>query len=271
MHASQAYAESVAEFALGLAILGCRRAYSSHEIMRAGGWGTDPAALGLKATLVRMRREIRPSLRAMGLEPLALRIWRKTGPLLVTRSGSGGQRRDLRGATAGLIGWGANARAFATRLNAAGAHVLAWSERGEIGSEASTASLSEVLSADIVSLHRGLTPATRHFLGAAELAHLQPGAVLLNVARGALIEPGALVDRLRKGDIFACLDSYEDEPLAADHPLRRLPNVFLTSHIAGGAPQMHSAAVEEIVGKVAARLRGQAAETLCAVRIANMT
>jgi phosphoglycerate dehydrogenase-like enzyme/predicted dehydrogenase len=271
MHASHAYAESVAEFALGLAILGRRRAFSSHEIMRAGGWGADPATLGLKATLRRVRREIRPSLRAMGLEPVALRLWRKTSPLLVTRSSSGGQTHDLRGATAGLIGWGANARAFARRLNAAGAHVLAWSEHAEIGSEASTTSLSEVLSADIVSLHRGLTPETRHFLGAAELARLQPGAVLVNVARGALIEPSALVDRLRQGDVFACLDSYEDEPLAADHPLRRLPNVFLTSHIAGCAPQMHAAAVEEIVGKVAARLRGQATETLCAARIASMT
>ena len=200
-----------------------------------------------------------------------MRLWRKAGPLLVTRPGAGGQSRDIIGATAGLIGWGANARAFARRLNAAGARVLAWSERGEIGSEASAASLSEVLSADIVSLHRGLTPATWHFLGAAELARIRPGAVLINVARGALIEPGALVDRLRQGDIFACLDSYEDEPLAADHPLRQLPNVFLTSHIAGGAPGMHIAAAEEIVGKVAARLRGQAAETLGAGRIATMT
>ncbi len=269
MHASQSYAESVAEFALALAILGRRRAFLSHEIMRSGGWGTDPAALGFTATFRRARRAVQPHLRVLGLEPLAMRVWRQARPRLVP--GSAGPARDLGGATAGLIGWGANARAFAGRLGSAGVRVLAWSEHGEIGSEASAVSLAEVLAADIVSLHRGLTPATRHCLGTAELARLRPGAVLINVARGALIEPGALLDRLRQGDIFACLDTFEEEPLAADHPLRQLPNVFLTSHIAGGAPQMHAAAAEEIVDRLAAHLRGLLAETISAARIATMT
>ena len=271
MHASEAYADSVAEFALGLAILGRRRAFLSHEIMRTGGWGTDPAARGLAGRFRRARRGLRPSLRALGLEPLAMRAWRKTKPLLGHAPSGTAQVRDLKGATAGLIGWGANARAFARRLGAAGVRVLAWSEHGEIGGEASAVSLADALSADIVSLHRGLTPATRHFLGAAELARLKPGAVLINVARGALIEPGALVNRMRQGDIFACLDTYEEEPLAASHPLRQLPNVFLTSHIAGGAPQMHAAAAEEIVAKIAAYLRGEGTETIPAGRLATMT
>jgi phosphoglycerate dehydrogenase-like enzyme/predicted dehydrogenase len=271
MHASRAYADSVAEFALGLAILGRRRAFLSHEIMRTGGWGTDPAILGLKGAFRGARRKLRPALRAVGLEPLAMGVWRKAGPLLAASPQGSRQARDLKGATAGLIGWGANASALARRLDAAGVRVLAWSEHGEIDGKASAASLAEVLSADIVSLHRGLTPATRHFLGAAELARLKPGAVLINVARGALIEPGALMDRLRQGDIFACLDSYEEEPLAAGHPLRQLPNVFLTSHIAGGAPQMQAAAAEEIVAKVAAYLRGDSVETIAAGRIATMT
>ena len=271
LHASRAYADSVAEFALGLAILGRRRAFLSHEIMRAGGWGTDPAALGLKGTFRRARLRLRPSLRALGLEPLAMGVWRKAGPLLAGSPQGDGKAHDLRGATAGLIGWGANARAFARYLGAAGVRVLAWTAHGEIGGEASAVSLAEALSADIVSLHRGLTPATRHFLGAAELARLKPGAVLINVARGALIEPGALVDRLRQGDIFACLDTYEEEPLAANHPLRQLPNVFLTPHIAGGAPEMHAAAAEEIVAKVAAYLGGDVTQTIPAGRIATMT
>ncbi len=118
------------------------------------------------------------------------------------------------------------------------------------------ASLDEVLAADIVSLHRGLTPVTRHFLGAAELAKLRPGTVLINVARGALIEPDALLARLGQGDIFACLDTFEHEPLPASHPLRELENVFLTSHIAGGSPDMHAASAEEVVGKVASFLAG---------------
>jgi phosphoglycerate dehydrogenase-like enzyme len=179
--------------------------------------------------------------------------------------------RDLRGASAGLIGWGANARAFARHLTAAGVRVMAWSEHGTVDGQASRVSLGEALAADIVSLHRGLTPATRHFLGAAELARLRTGAVLINVARGALIEPTALLDRLSRGDIFACLDTFEDEPLAATHPLRRMPNVFLTAHIAGGAPEMHAAAAEEIVAKLAAYLRGAQADTIAAARLATMT
>ena len=96
-------------------------------------------------------------------------------------------------------------------------------------------SLSEALACDVVSLHRGLTPQTLHCLGEAELAKLRPGTVLINTARGALIEPRALITRLRRGDIFACLDTFEDEPPDASDPLRALPNVFLTSHIAGGS------------------------------------
>jgi phosphoglycerate dehydrogenase-like enzyme/predicted dehydrogenase len=269
MHASEAYAESVAEFALGLAILGRRRAFLSHEILRAGGWGSDPGMLGLVGTVRRAARKARPSLKAAGLEKLVLGAWRRTKPLVAC--GPGGVARDLKGATAGLIGWGANARAFARRLSDAGARVLAWSEHATVGGEASRVSLGEALAADIVSLHRGLTPATRHFLGAAELSRLRPGTVLINVARGALIEPGALIDRLGRGDIFACLDTFEEEPLPAAHPLRRMPNVFLTAHIAGGAPEMHAVAAEEIVGKLAAHLRGENAQTITAARLASMT
>ena len=141
--------------------------------------------------------------------------------------------RDLKGATVGLIGWGANARAFAARLAYAGAKVLAYSEHADANDirrgGAEPASLGAVLACDIVSLHRGLTPKTRHGLDAAALDKLRPGAVLINVARGALIEPNSLVARLRRGDIFACLDTFEEEPLPASHPLtdiaERVPHV----------------------------------------------
>jgi phosphoglycerate dehydrogenase-like enzyme len=173
----------------------------------------------------------------------------------------------------GLVGWGANARAFARRLCASGAQVLVWSEHatGSQIEDAIPASLEEVLAADIVSLHRGLTPATQHFLGEPELARLRPGAVLINVARGALIEPRALVDRLRRGDVFACLDTYDEEPPDRDSPLRQLPNVFLTSHIGGGSPEMHQAAADEVVGKVAAWLQGAGGASIEPVRFSTMT
>jgi phosphoglycerate dehydrogenase-like enzyme len=136
---------------------------------------------------------------------------------------------------------------------------------------AAPASLAEALAADIVSLHRGLTPATRHGIGAAALDRLRPGALLINVARGALIEPDALVARLRRGDVTACLDTFEQEPLPRRHPLRRLPNVFLTPHIAGGSPDMHAAAAREVIAKVAAHLDGRPVDTLTAARLASMT
>jgi phosphoglycerate dehydrogenase-like enzyme len=174
-----------------------------------------------------------------------------------------------------LVGWGANARAFTRRLIDSGARVLVWSEHAtdaeRVFAGAAVASLAQVLAADIVSLHRGLTPATRHAVGMAELARLRPGALLINLARGALIEPDALLQRLRQGDIFACLDTYEEEPLPASHPLRTLPNVFLTSHLGGGSAAMHAAAAAEVCAKVAAYLRGDDVESLSLRRLKTMS
>ena len=268
VNGSAAYAESVAEFALGLAILGRRRAFLSHELMRAGGWGTVSRVRGLKGMLDRTARSLRPAIKAAGLEPFFLRLWKAVTPSLGLPVQSRVLPRDLQGATVGLVGWGPNARAFAERLVRVPAHVLVFSEHAEEddirSSGAVPASLGEVLAADIVSLHRGLTASTRHCLGAAELAKLRPGTVLINIARGALFEPNALLARLRQGDIFACLDTYEAEPLSASHPLRNLPNVFLTSHIAGGSPDNYAAAAAEVVRKVAAHLGGDLSQVISA-------
>jgi phosphoglycerate dehydrogenase-like enzyme/predicted dehydrogenase len=275
VNGSAAYAESVAEFALGLAILGRRRAFLSHDVMRSGGWGTVPRAAGFRGMLNRAARRLRPAIRAVGLESFFLRLWKTASPLVGMPGQSPVRPRDLQGATVGLVGWGANARAFAERLGRAQAHVLVYSEHAaeeDIRScGAVPVSLTEVLAADIVSLHRGLTESTRHRLGAAELAKLRPGTVLINLARGALIEPNALLGRLKRGDIFACLDTYDEEPLIASHPLRRLPNVFLTSHIAGGSPDNYAAAASEVVRKVAAHLAGHATQSLSAERLRTMS
>ncbi len=275
VNASAAYARSVAEFALGLAILGRRRAFLSHEIMRRGGWGIDLRRSGWRGRLRWLAQQTRPFARAAGLERFFVGIWRKGGPLV---EGSGAQLAEasqLQGATVALIGWGANARAFAGLLAGLRARVLVYSEHASSAeirrAGAAPASLGEALSADIVSLHRGLNRSTRHFLGVAELDKLRPGTILINIARGALIDPVALLTRLRRGDIFACLDTYEEEPMRALHPLRRLPNVFLTSHIAGGSADMHAAAAEEVVQKVAACLAGQAVEPVSAGRLRTMS
>jgi len=275
VNASTAYAQSVAEFALGLAILGRRQAFYSHQLMRRGGWGTQPRLPGWRGTLTRSATRLLPALRVCGLEPVLRKLWRRARPAIGLQPNPTGQGRELRQATVGLIGWGANAQAFCARCRASGARVLVYTEHAAAAAIAAAgarpASLADTLAADVVSLHRGLTRDTQHFLGAAELARLRPGAVLINVARGALIEPVALLARLKRGDIFACLDTFPEEPLAAANPWRRLPNVFLTSHIAGGSADMHAAAAEEVVQKVAALLAGAPAEVITAARLGMMT
>jgi phosphoglycerate dehydrogenase-like enzyme/predicted dehydrogenase len=275
VNAGAAHADSVAEFALGLAILGRRRAFASDRIMRRGGWGVIAQPQGWRGALFRSARALRPVLAKAGLEPALLKAWRKSRPLHGVDGASTGPSRDLRGATVGLIGWGANAQAFAARLLAAGAKVGVFSEHAsseEIREAGATpVSLGEALVADIVSLHRGLSPTTRHCLGAEELARLRPGAVLINVARAALIEPKALLARLKQGDVFACLDVFEVEPPPADDPLRRLPNVLLTSHIAGGSKDMRAAALREVLDKIERRLTGQPASAVTPERLRTMS
>lgn len=95
-------------------------------------------------------------------------------------------------------------------------------------------SLDYVLSRnDVVVCLAPLTPSTRRMIGARELDLIPSGAVLVNVSRGPIIDPAALVARLERGDIVGCFDVFDPEPIPADNPIRRLPNVFLTPHIAG--------------------------------------
>jgi phosphoglycerate dehydrogenase-like enzyme/predicted dehydrogenase len=275
VNASSAYADSVAEFALGLAILARRRAFSSDVVMRSGGWGTDLASTGYRGLVRRIGKRARPVLARFGLDRLPFQVWQRATGAHAMNRGVIGAPRDLRGAVAGLLGWGENARVFASHLLRAGARIVVFSEHASpediIEAGAAPVSLAEALASDIVSLHRGLTPGTRHFLGAPELARLRPGTVLINTARGALIEPTSLLARLRQGDIFACLDTFDEEPLTAPHPLRELQNVFLTSHIAGGSKDMHSASAEEVILKVISHLNGQSVDSISADRLKTMT
>jgi D-3-phosphoglycerate dehydrogenase / 2-oxoglutarate reductase len=104
---------------------------------------------------------------------------------------------------------------------------------------------------DYVALTCPLTPETQGLASAAMLARMKHGAWLLNVARGAVVEEAALLAALREGRIGAALDVYWQQPLAADHPLRSLPNVLLTPHVAGltreSATAMSTVACEEVV------------------------
>jgi len=150
---------------------------------------------------------------------------------------------QLLGKTLGVFGIGAIGARVIALGRALGMEVLAWSARGDAAriaaAGARAARKEEILrEADIVTLHMRLSPETRDFLGERELALLKPGSILINTGRGALIEQGALLDALGRGEIRAGLDVFHDEPLKAGDPILSLPNVVLSPHNAGQTPEV---------------------------------
>jgi phosphoglycerate dehydrogenase-like enzyme len=143
---------------------------------------------------------------------------------------------ELYGKTIGLVGCGAVGEQVAARLFSFGCRVLAYdpytNPEHVQAAGAELASLDELLgAADIVSLHAALTPETRDMVDAAFLRSLKPGALLVNTARGELIDEDALVAALDSGHLRgAALDCFRREPPGADHPLLRFPQVIASPH-----------------------------------------
>ncbi len=139
--------------------------------------------------------------------------------------------RDVHGATLGLVGYGRIARAVAARAAGFDMEVLHTS-RADTGQPGYLPTLGELLArSDIVSLHVPLTESTHHLVGAAELALMKPTAVLVNTARGPVIDEDALVDALEAGTIFAAgLDVFEGEPVLNPR-LLTAPRITLLPHI----------------------------------------
>jgi D-3-phosphoglycerate dehydrogenase len=144
---------------------------------------------------------------------------------------------QIRGRTFGVLGLGRIGQAVARKAaglgyRVIGHDVLATPGTAYAGVEAVT--LPELLSrSQVLSLHTPLTPATRHLIGAAELAAMRPDCVLVNTSRGAVVDTDALVEALMARRIAgAGIDVHETEPLSADHPLTRTPATVLTPHLA---------------------------------------
>ena len=139
---------------------------------------------------------------------------------------------QLKGKTLGLIGLGGIGREVARIARGVGMDVIGWNRTPR--PEVPMVGLDELLQrADVVSLHLALDDETRGLLDAARIARMRRGAILVNTARGALIEETALLAALGSGHIrHAGLDVFHAEPLAPDHPLARMENVTLTSHAA---------------------------------------
>lgn len=106
--------------------------------------------------------------------------------------------------------------------------------------------------ADIVVICAPLTAATRHWFNHERFAAMKPGAILINVGRGEIVEEAALMEALRSGRLFgAGLDVAPRDPLPADHPLWRMPNVVVTPHVAGGSPLRMRRAVDNFCANLA--------------------
>lgn len=144
--------------------------------------------------------------------------------------------RALSGRTLGIIGFGRLGARVASYGVALGMRVIAWSahlnEDKLDGLGVERVSKEQVFAeADVVSLHVTLNEETRGLVGAPELAQMRPGSLLVNTSRGPIVDEGALLQALREKKINAALDVFDMEPLPADHPLRHLENVVLTSHL----------------------------------------
>jgi D-3-phosphoglycerate dehydrogenase / 2-oxoglutarate reductase len=145
----------------------------------------------------------------------------------------------LRGSTLGIFGLGAIGQLVAEGGRGLGMNILVWGQENSLKKAATAgygaaASKDELFErSDVLSLHVRLTRDTRGIVGAADLARMKPTALIVNTARAELIQPGALLDALRKGRPgYAAVDVYEQEPIVdGNHPLLAMPNVLCTPHL----------------------------------------
>ena len=146
---------------------------------------------------------------------------------------------QLQGKTLGLLGFGGIAGEVARIMGGAGMRVIAWNRTKRDAPGVEFVELDRLLAeSDVLSLHLLLTDETRGFLGVDRLAQLRPSTILVNTARGALVEEAALIDALRAGRIaHAALDVFDQEPLPAGHPFTELERVTLTAHSAFRTPE----------------------------------
>jgi phosphoglycerate dehydrogenase-like enzyme len=177
---------------------------------------------------------------------------------------------QLVGKTLGVFGIGAIGSRVVELGRAIGMHVMAWSLQGDrarieaLGARPATK--DEILrEADVVSLNLRLIPETRLFIGRKELAQMKRTAILINTARGALVERDALLEALSQGRIGgAGLDVFHDEPLKATDPVLKLDNVVLSPHNAGQTPEVIRDGLLRAVENVEHFLSGQPTDVVVA-------
>jgi glyoxylate reductase len=158
---------------------------------------------------------------------------------------------DLAGATLGIVGWGRIGQAVARRAEGFGMKVVHSSRSSGLG-------LPDLLAtADFVSLHTPLTPETRGLIDAAALKRMKPTALLINTARGGVVDQDALRAALLDGEIAgAALDVTDPEPLPADHPLLEAPNLLVVPHVGSATVRTRGKMAAMAVDNLLAALAG---------------
>lgn len=213
-------AQAAAEFTIGLILAAMRKITTTDAALKQGDWRGDFYA------------------------------WENVGT-------------ELAGATVGLVGYGAIGRIVARILNAFGSTVIAFDPYADPASLAmdsvQSVALDDLLRRSaVVSLHARLTEETRHMIDADALALMPEGAVLVNAARGDLMDYAPLPGLLRSGRLGAVgLDVYDIEPPPADWPLFDAPNVVVSPHLAGATRQTAIRAADIVAADVSAFLSGR--------------
>jgi len=193
---------------------------------------------------------------------LMLAWLRQLDVALPTLRSGGWAREEFRSSLRGLadsrvaiVGMGQVGRAVVRLLDAFGTEVIAIrrDHRGRIARDALEAAIED---ADIISLHVPMLPETRHLVDAALLERFRRDALLVNTSRGSVVDERALTDALLRGSLGgAALDVFEDEPLPAGSPLRSIPRVILTPHVAGASEQTRLRVIDRGVDNILRRAR----------------
>jgi D-3-phosphoglycerate dehydrogenase len=177
---------------------------------------------------------------------------------------------ELKDRTLGIVGLGRIGGEVATRARAFGMNVLAYDpyiaqSRFEALRVQEMKSLEEILQkSNVLTLHTPLTDETTGLIGRREIARLPKQSIVVNMARGGIVDEKALLDALNAKHLFgAVIDAYEKEPLAADHPLRTMPNVLLTPHIGASTMEaQRNVAVDVCVAVRDALLSGELSRSI---------
>ena len=174
------------------------------------------------------------------------------------------QRRELSAMTVGIVGYSAIGTRVAALLRGFGSRILVTDPYTDLTPEdgrygARMVALDELLAhSDVVTLHARLTSETRGMIDAGALARMKPGAVLINTARGPIVDEPALCEALARGHLSgAVLDTFDVEPLPVESPLLRLDTVTMTPHIAGASTTTVRVAADMVASEVQRLLASQ--------------